>query len=185
MAKFGKYWFNDKWQQGIYWILGYASCKRTQHCHVDQQLPALLYITRCVRFALCCLLLRVVGSCCAKFETGQTFEPTAPNICFVPWSPKRSPAMLDPSVCTALPTLLGQRTRISHGLQWLMGCNLPMMHCSSKHCWELLHPFAQHCQHGRNNSQHCWEFLRPFARIFIMTKTWNRTCSDDLLDTGF
>ena len=22
----------------------------------------------------------VVGSCCAKFDTGQTFEPTTPNI---------------------------------------------------------------------------------------------------------
>ena len=22
--------------------------------------------------------------------------------------------------------------------------------------WELLHPFAHHCQHGRNNSQHRW-----------------------------
>ena len=64
--------------------------------------------------------------------------------------------MLDPSVCTALPTLLGQRTRITRGLQRLMGCNLPMMQCSPQHCWELFHPFAQHCQHGRNNSQHCW-----------------------------
>ena len=32
----------------------------------------------------CCLLLRVVGSCCAKFETGQTFsyvqkDTTTPN----------------------------------------------------------------------------------------------------------
>ena len=32
------------------------------------------------------------------------------------------------------------------------------------HCWELLHPFAHHCQHARNNSQHCSELLRPFAR---------------------
>ena len=23
-------------------------------------------------------------------------------------------------------------------------------------CWELLHLFAHHCQHARNNSQHCW-----------------------------
>ena len=23
-------------------------------------------------------------------------------------------------------------------------------------CWELLRPFAHHCQHGRNNSQHSW-----------------------------
>ena len=30
------------------------------------------------------------------FATGQTFEPTTPNISFVPRSPKRSATMLDP-----------------------------------------------------------------------------------------
>ena len=59
-------------------------------------------------------------------------------------------------VCAALPTLLGPRTLITHGLQRLMGCILPTMHCRSQTCWELLHPFAHHCQHARNNSQHCW-----------------------------
>ena len=44
----------------------------------------------------CCMLLDVVACCCAKFETGQTFQPTTPNISFVPWSPKRSATMLDP-----------------------------------------------------------------------------------------
>ena len=44
----------------------------------------------------CCMLLNVVACCCAKFETGQTFQPTTPNISFVPWSPKRSATMLDP-----------------------------------------------------------------------------------------
>ena len=44
----------------------------------------------------CCMLLDVVACCCAKFETGQTFQPTTPNISFVPWSPKRSKTMLDP-----------------------------------------------------------------------------------------
>ena len=44
----------------------------------------------------------------------------------------------------------------THGLQRLMGCILPTMRCRSQQCWELLHPFAHHCQHGRNNSQHCW-----------------------------
>ena len=29
-------------------------------------------------------LLRVVLSCCAKLETGQTFEPTTPNSSLVP-----------------------------------------------------------------------------------------------------
>ena len=44
----------------------------------------------------CCMLLDVVACCCAKFETGQTFQATTPNISFVPWSPKRSATMLDP-----------------------------------------------------------------------------------------
>ena len=44
----------------------------------------------------CCMLLDVVACYCAKFETGQTFQPTTPNISFVPWSPKRSATMLDP-----------------------------------------------------------------------------------------
>ena len=57
------------------------------------------------------------------------------------------------SVWTALPTLLGPRTLITHGLQRLMGCILRTMHCRSQHCWELLHLFAHHCQHARNNSQ--------------------------------
>ena len=43
-----------------------------------------------------------------------------------------------------------------HGLQRRMGCILPMMHCMSRHCWELWHPFAHYCQHVRNNSQHSW-----------------------------
>ena len=47
------------------------------------------------------------------------------------------------SVCTALPTLLGPRTLIAHGLQRLMGCILPTMHYRSQYCWELLRPFAR------------------------------------------
>ena len=42
------------------------------------------------------MLLDVVACCCAKFETGQNFQPTTPNISFAPWSPKRSATMLDP-----------------------------------------------------------------------------------------
>ena len=44
----------------------------------------------------CFMLLDVVVCCCAKFETGQTFQPTTSSISFVPWSPKRSATMLDP-----------------------------------------------------------------------------------------
>ena len=58
-----------------------------------QQLPTSLDVKCCVRLHT---LLHVVACCCAKFETGQTFQSTTPNISFVPWSPKRSPTMLDP-----------------------------------------------------------------------------------------
>ena len=120
------------------------------------------------------MLLDVAACCCAKFETGQTFQPTTPNISFVPWSPKRTqqcwirlhsssyivgavrahyawftktyalypshdelqaPTLLGvvASVCTAVPTQTQQ-------LQTLL----------SQQCWELLHPFAHHCQHARS-----------------------------------
>ena len=61
---------------------------------VGQQLPTLLDVTCCVR--LHTLLHDVVGCFCAKFETGQTFQSTTPNISFVAWSPRRSATMLDP-----------------------------------------------------------------------------------------
>ena len=99
---------------------------------VGQQLPTLLDVTCCVHLHT---LLHVVACCYAEFETSQTFQPTTPNISFATWS---------------------QRTLITHGLQRLMGCILPTMHCRSQHCWELLHSFAHHCQHAHNNSQHCW-----------------------------
>ena len=43
----------------------------------------------------CCMLFDVVVCCCEKFETGQTFQPTTPNIFLVPWSPKGSATMLN------------------------------------------------------------------------------------------
>ena len=105
----------------------------------------------------CCLLLHVIAccwSCYAKFETGQTFEPAAPNISFVSWLP-------------------------THGLQTLMGCILPTMHCRSHYCWELLHPFAHHC-HWRTQqlptlllAQQCLELLPQFARSFMFKNDKN------------
>ena len=45
----------------------------------------------------CCLLLDVVASCCAKFETGQTFQPTTPNIvgATIGWFSNRTRALVD------------------------------------------------------------------------------------------
>ena len=81
-----------------------------------------------------CMLLDVVACSCAKFETSQTCQPTTPNISFDPRSPKRNNVG---SVCTALPTLLRPHTLITHGLQRLVGCILPAMHCRSQQCWGL------------------------------------------------
>ena len=41
-------------------------------------------------------LAHPVACCCAQFETGQTFQPTTPNISFILWSPKPSTTILDP-----------------------------------------------------------------------------------------
>ena len=117
----------------------------------------------------CCMLLDVVACCCAKFETGQTFQPTTPNISssVIPEAWRNNVG----SVWTALPTLLGPRTLITHGSQRLMGCILPTMHCRSQHCWELLHLFAHDCQHARNNSQHCGAtMLGVVASVYTQPK---------------
>ena len=106
-------------------IISKAPCKGTQHCWM------LHLASVCTP---CCMLLDVVACCCAKFETSQTFQPTTPNIPFVPWSPKRSATMLK-----------------SYG-SYLSDDELQVR----QHSWELLHPFAHHCQHGHSNSQHCW-----------------------------
>ena len=63
---------------------------------VGQQLPTLFDVARCIRLHTLFMLLRVVGSCCAKFETGQTFsymqtDVTTPNIVASCW-----PTMLRP-----------------------------------------------------------------------------------------
>ena len=111
----------------------------------------LLEVTCCVRLHT---LLHVVGCCCAKFETGQTFQPTTPNISFVPWSPKRSATMLDPFA------QLFQHC-------WGRARSLRMVY---KDLWVVSFP---QCIAGPNIvksccipllRQQCWELLRPFAR---------------------
>ena len=52
-----------------------ALCKWTQHCWLTTPDIVGCYMLR--PFA------HPVGCCCAKFETGQTFQPTTPNISFV------------------------------------------------------------------------------------------------------
>ena len=97
----------------------------------------------------CCMMLDVIACCCAKFETGQTFQPTTPKISFVPWSPKRSATMLDPFA-----QLFQQCWGHARSLRMVYK-DLWVVHFPRCTGWELLQPFADHCQHARNNSQHC------------------------------
>ena len=122
-----------------------------------------------------CMLLRVVRSCFAKFETDQTFEPTTPNISFVPWSPKRSAIMLD------LFAQLFQHCWGPHSLQSLMGCILPTVHYRSQYCWELLHPFAHRCQHGRKSKRfkECNALAKPAISGFARSEYSYRKHTSD------
>ena len=120
-----------------------AQCRRTQQCWTTTPKIVECYTLR--------LFAHPAACCFAKFETSQTFTLTTPNISFVLSTPRRGANNVG-SICTALPTLLGTRTRITHCLQSLMGCNLPTMHCRYKHCWALLHPLVQHSQHRWSNN---------------------------------
>ena len=62
----------EDWVQAIV-LVNVSIGLRANGCNiVDQQFPTLLDVTCCVRLHT---LLHVVGCCCAKFETGQTFRP--------------------------------------------------------------------------------------------------------------
>ena len=101
------------------------------------------------------------------FFTGQTFEPTTPNISFVPWSPKRSSTMLDPFAQLFQHCWDHARSlRMVYKDLWVV--SFPRCTAGPNIVGKLLHPFAHHCQHGRNNTptfsdRQCWELLRPFA----------------------
>ena len=76
---------------------------------------------------------KLVGSCCIRLHTTANTQATTPNIVGATTLGVVAP------VCTPLPTRKQQ---------------LPTL--LAQQCWELLHPFAHHCQHASNNSQHCW-----------------------------
>ena len=119
----------------------------------NNSLPTLLDVTVAYVCTPCWMLLRVVGSCFTEFEFGQTFKPSTPDITFVPWSPKRSATMLDPFAKLFQHCWRYARAScIASKVLWAM---ILTMHCRSQHFWDLLRPFADHCQHGPNNSQHC------------------------------
>ena len=107
----------------------------------------LLDVTCCVRLHT---LLHVVGCCCVL-------------LCKV-WNQS--------NVCTALPTLLGPRTLITHGLQRLMGCiDAPQVPTFLGVVASICKPLPTRTQQLPTLlAQQCWELLRPFALSLTLIK---------------
>ena len=124
---------------------------------VGQQLPTLLDVTCCVRLHT---LLHVVAQ---SLKPVKLFSQQLPT--FLLFRDRRSVAQQCWIRLHSSPTLLEPRTRITHCLQWLMGCILPTMHYRSQHCWEVLHPLAHHCQHERNNVGSCYVTLHAALEV--------------------
>ena len=111
--------------------------KRTQHCwpttpnivgcYMLRPFHSLLHVVIC-----CCVLLGVVAK---RLKAVKLLGQQLPT--FLLFRDRRSvgPKNYVGSICTALITLLGPRTRITHGLQSLMGCILGS-------CCILLHTTA-------------------------------------------
>jgi len=91
-----------------------AKCKRAQHCW--QKLPNIFgsYMLR--------LFAHPVACHCAKFQTGQTFQPTIPNISFVLRLPKHGATMLERVVQYCRHITSGQSKLSSGHLHLIMAC---------------------------------------------------------------
>ena len=109
---------------------------------VDQQLPTLLDVTGCVPLHT---LLDVVAQSLKPVKLFSQLLPT-----FLLFRDGRSVAQQcwirlhsSSNICRATHAHYAWFTK-TYGLY------PSTMHCRSQHCWELLHPFADNCQHARN-----------------------------------
>ena len=91
----------------------------------------------------CCMLMQVVGSCCAKVETGQTLSQQLPT--FLLFSDRRRVAQQCWIQLHSSSNIVGAREVLYTRSPWsslsFMDCVLPTMQCRSQHCWKLLHLF--------------------------------------------
>ena len=162
--------------------VSHLTCKRMQHCWLTS--PNIVGCYSCVHLHTllhtpfvhpvvhsictpCCILLSVIGSGCAKFETGQTFEPTTPNISFVLYL--QSVTRKYWIRLHSSSNIVGATHAPKMAVEVLWGCIPSIMHCRSQHFWELFHPFSHHYNTDATTvfvllAQQCWELLRPFAR---------------------
>ena len=106
------------------------------------------------------MLLRLVGSCCMKFETGQTSELTSANISIVSWSSKRGPTMLR-SFAQHIQQCCARRTRTT--------CHVStQIHANKKSTWRQRWKTSQSPLYSHLKTQHvvaCCERLHTSANI--------------------
>ena len=105
----------------------------------------------------CCVLLRLVGSCWMKFETGQTSDPTSANM----FHGHRSVVQQCCVLCTAHPTMLRRRTRTT--------CHVStQIHANKKSTWRRRWKTSQSLLYCHLKTQHvltCCERLHTSADI--------------------
>ena len=161
---------------------------------VDQQLPTSWFnVTCCVRLHI---LFHVVGHCCVllrKVGNRSNFSANNSQPFFLFHDRRRVAQQCGISCWIRLHSssnINEPGTLITHGLQRLMSCILPMTHCRSQ---QLLGVVASVCRQLPTRTQQlpivqrCWELLRPFARslsprIFYLC---NRRTVQNLLVTYF
>ena len=95
-----------------------------------------------------------VACCCAKFETGQTIQPITPNILL--FSDRRSVAQQCWIHLHSSSNIVGATHAHYTWITKTHGLYLSHNALQVPTCWELLHPFAHHCQQACYNFQHCW-----------------------------
>ena len=139
-----------------------APCKQTQHCCLVTPNILGCYM---LRRTPCCMLLHVVA-CCAKFETGQTFEPTTPNISFVSWSPTYSATTFSQLFqhCWGHARALHMVSKFLRVVSFSR-CTVNL-NIAGSCCIRLYTTANTDITATKIRAQQCWEFLRPFARNF-------------------
>ena len=159
-----------------------APCKRMQHCCPTTPNIVGCYTLRPFAHPPYCILFRVVASCCAKSETGQTISyvqtdagtPNNVETRSASWERMQS-TRLWRSRIMCLRTLQTDPTLLRFGDH------------GTKKCWELLaqkfdrlQTFATTCNRVCKRTQHvtsdnvgsCWPtMLRPFARGFTRLRS--------------
>ena len=95
----------------------------------------------------CCLLLDVVGCCCAKLKPVKLFSQQLPT--FLLFRDRRSVVQQCWIRLHSSSNIVGAKHAHYAWFTKTHGLYPPTTHCRSQHCWELLHPFAHHYQRAK------------------------------------